>query len=79
MDNPNIEERRSEQIINLLELEERARELLPQMAYDYCATGANDEVTLRENRTAYERITLLPRHSQKCCRLWAGRLRRFAL
>jgi 4-hydroxymandelate oxidase len=47
--------------INLLELEERARELLPRMAYDYYASGANDEVTLRENRTAYERITLLPR------------------
>jgi 4-hydroxymandelate oxidase len=47
--------------INLEELEERARELLPQMAYDYYASGANDEVTLRENRAAYERITLLPR------------------
>jgi isopentenyl diphosphate isomerase/L-lactate dehydrogenase-like FMN-dependent dehydrogenase len=31
------------------------------MAYDYYASGANDEVTLRENRAAYERITLLPR------------------
>ena len=47
--------------INLWELEARARELLPQMAYDYYASGANDEVTLRENRAAYERITLLPR------------------
>ena len=47
--------------INLEKLEERAREVLPQMAYDYYATGANDEVTLRENRAAFERITLLPR------------------
>ena len=47
--------------INLEELEERARKVLPQMAYDYYASGANDEVTLRENRAAYERITLLPR------------------
>jgi isopentenyl diphosphate isomerase/L-lactate dehydrogenase-like FMN-dependent dehydrogenase len=47
--------------INLWELEERARELLPKMAYDYYASGANDEITLRENRAAYERITLLPR------------------
>ena len=46
---------------NLWELEARSRELLPQMAYDYYASGANDEVTLRENRAAYERITLLPR------------------
>src|SRR6202023_3765469 len=53
----------SEQIeaINLLDLEMKARELLPQTAYDYYASGANDEITLRENRVAYERITLLPR------------------
>jgi 4-hydroxymandelate oxidase len=49
------------QAINLGELEERARAVLPQMVYDYYASGANDEVTLRENRAAYERITLLPR------------------
>ena len=36
--------------INLWELETRARELLPQMASDYYASGANDEITLRENR-----------------------------
>jgi 4-hydroxymandelate oxidase len=47
--------------INLLELEINARRLMPQMAYDYYAGGANDEITLRENRVAYERITLLPR------------------
>ena len=47
--------------INLLELEMKARELLPQTVYDYYASGANDEITLRENRLAYERITLLPR------------------
>jgi hypothetical protein len=34
----------------LLELEMKARELLPQTAYDYYAGGANDEITLRENR-----------------------------
>ena len=47
--------------INLLELESKARELLPPAVYDYYAGGANDELTLRENRAAYERITLLPR------------------
>ena len=47
--------------LNLGELEERARAVLSQMAYGYYASGANDEVTLRENRTAYERIALLPR------------------
>jgi isopentenyl diphosphate isomerase/L-lactate dehydrogenase-like FMN-dependent dehydrogenase len=62
---PRMEKRQNigEQIkaINLLELEMKARESLPQTAYDYCASGANDEITLRENRLAYERITLLPR------------------
>ena len=33
----------------------------PQMAYDYYASGANDEITLRENRVACERIALHPR------------------
>src|SRR6516162_8831043 len=47
--------------INLFELEMKARELLPQTAYDHNASGANDEITLRENHMAYERITLLPR------------------
>jgi isopentenyl diphosphate isomerase/L-lactate dehydrogenase-like FMN-dependent dehydrogenase len=46
---------------NLFELEMKARELLPKVPYDYCAGGANDESTLRENHVAYERITLLPR------------------
>jgi 4-hydroxymandelate oxidase len=30
------------------------------MAYDYYAGGANDEISLRENRAAYERIMLPP-------------------
>jgi 4-hydroxymandelate oxidase len=47
--------------INLSELEMKARGSLPQTPYDYYASGANDEITLRENRVAYERITLLPR------------------
>lgn len=46
--------------INSWELEALARKLLPEMAFDYYASGANDEITLRENRAAYERITLLP-------------------
>ena len=53
----------SEQIeaINLFELETKACKLLPQTEYDHYASGANDEITLRENRVAYERIALLPR------------------
>jgi len=44
--------------INLFELEAIAREKLPREAYDYYASGAEDEVTLRENRAAYERLSL---------------------
>ena len=44
--------------VNLFELEAIAREKLAREAYDYYASGANDEVTLRENRAAYDRLTL---------------------
>src|SRR5258708_3893251 len=42
--------------LNLFELEQVAKENLPQMAYDYYRSGAWDEITLRENREAFERI-----------------------
>jgi 4-hydroxymandelate oxidase len=42
--------------LNLFELEKLAKEKLPQSAHDYFASGAWDEVTLRENRAAFERI-----------------------
>ena len=45
-------------LVNLFDYEARAHELLPRMAYDYYASGANDEVTLRENRAAFDRISL---------------------
>jgi 4-hydroxymandelate oxidase len=44
--------------INLLELEALAREKLPAMAFDYFASGAHDEITLRENVAAFDRIAL---------------------
>src|SRR5690606_22802261 len=44
--------------IHLGELEERAAKLLPRMVYDYYAGGAHDEITLRENRTAFQRLHL---------------------
>ena len=31
------------------------------MAFDYYVSGANDQITLRENRAAFDRIQLLPR------------------
>ncbi|MBX3270735.1 MAG: alpha-hydroxy-acid oxidizing protein [Sandaracinaceae bacterium] len=44
--------------INLLELEAAARARLDDNAFDYYASGAHDELTLRENRAAFERIAL---------------------
>jgi 4-hydroxymandelate oxidase len=44
--------------INLYEYEAIAREKLTPMAYDYYASGAHDEITLRENHAAYDRIKL---------------------
>ena len=44
--------------INLFDLEAAARELIPRGAWDYYASGADDEVTLRANRAAYERISI---------------------
>jgi 4-hydroxymandelate oxidase len=44
--------------VNLFELEAAAREKLSRESFDYYASGAQDEVTLRENRAAYDRISL---------------------
>ncbi|HVO43404.1 MAG TPA: alpha-hydroxy acid oxidase [Aggregatilineales bacterium] len=48
-------------LLNLDEYEVAARERMPAMFYDYIAGGANDEVTLRRNREAYDHILLRPR------------------
>jgi len=47
--------------ITLAEYEERARQVLPRMAFDYFAGGAEDEWTIRENRAAFSRYVLRPR------------------
>jgi len=44
--------------INLFDYEAQAHERLPQMVYDYYASGAHDERTLHDNRAAYDRIRL---------------------
>ena len=40
--------------INLYEYEALAQARLTTMAYDYYASGAHDEITLRENHAAYD-------------------------
>ena len=47
--------------VNLDELEPLAAARLDPLAYDYFASGAGDEVTLRRNREAFAELRLLPR------------------
>ncbi|MCG8458561.1 MAG: alpha-hydroxy-acid oxidizing protein, partial [Holophagales bacterium] len=47
--------------INIYDYEKAARARLPKMTYDYYASGAYDEITLRENQSAYDRIRLFHR------------------
>jgi 4-hydroxymandelate oxidase len=49
------------QLVNLFEYEVRAKQQMSQMAWDYYISGAGDEVTLRDNREAFEQIKLRPR------------------
>ena len=44
--------------LNTRELEDLARERLPSFAYDYYASGAQDERTLRDNVEAWSRVPL---------------------
>ena len=48
-------------LVSVFDYEAAAREKLPRTAYDYYRSGANDEITLRDNHAAYERIKLHPR------------------
>ncbi|XP_015942878.1 glycolate oxidase isoform X1 [Arachis duranensis] len=53
--------RMKKQITNVNEYEGIAKEKLPKMVYDYYASGAEDQWTLKENRNAFSRILLRPR------------------
>jgi 4-hydroxymandelate oxidase len=46
------------QLINLFDFEERAHKKLPTPVWDYYSSGAHDEITLKENRSAYDKICL---------------------
>ncbi|HUG78490.1 MAG TPA: alpha-hydroxy acid oxidase [Burkholderiales bacterium] len=47
--------------INIEDLRALAKKRLPRAIFDFFDGGAEDEVTLRENRAAFERVRLLPR------------------
>jgi hypothetical protein len=46
----------SQELVNLDEFEALAKTKLPKMAFDYFASGSEDEYSLRENRNAFSRI-----------------------
>jgi (S)-2-hydroxy-acid oxidase len=50
----------STEIVNVCEYEEAAKHKLPKMVFDYYASGAEDQWTLKENREAFERIRSVP-------------------
>ncbi|XP_058079583.1 peroxisomal (S)-2-hydroxyacid oxidase GLO4-like isoform X1 [Magnolia sinica] len=47
--------------VNINEFQELARQALPKMYYDYYSGGAGDELSLKENVEAFQRITFQPR------------------
>lgn len=47
--------------LNLNDFETLAQRRISQMAYEFVASGAGDEITLRWNRTALEKLALWPR------------------
>src|SRR5947209_10166364 len=48
-------------LVSIEDLRQVARRRLPRAIFDFFEGGAEDEVTLRENRAAFERIRLLPK------------------
>ncbi|HWI14673.1 MAG TPA: alpha-hydroxy acid oxidase [Burkholderiales bacterium] len=46
---------------NIEDLHQLARKRLPRVAYDYLERGAEDDVTMKDNRAVLERIKLRPR------------------
>ena len=49
------------QVVSIEDLRQLARRRLPRAIFDFFDGGAEDEVTLRENRAAFERVRLLPK------------------
>jgi 4-hydroxymandelate oxidase len=50
--------------LNLADYEQAAKDILPAQVFGYYSSGADDEVTLRRNRTDFDRWALRPRMLQ---------------
>lgn len=53
----------SPRIVSIEDFRPAARRRLPKVVFDYLDGGAEGEVTLRENRRAFEEVTLRPRQA----------------
>jgi isopentenyl diphosphate isomerase/L-lactate dehydrogenase-like FMN-dependent dehydrogenase len=53
----------SPRVVNIEDLRRLARRRLPRVVFDYLDGGAEDEITLRQNRAAFEMTTLRPRQA----------------
>ncbi len=49
--------------VNIADLRRMAQKRLPKVVFDYLDGGAEEEVTLKANREAFESITFRPRHA----------------
>src|SRR5262245_45366098 len=54
---------RCPRVVNVQDFRLLARRRLPKVVFDYLDGGAEDEITLRENRRAFEDVTFRPRHA----------------
>src|SRR5947199_10718712 len=48
-------------VVNIEDLRRAAKRRLPRVVFDYIDGGAEDELTLRANRRAFEAVTFRPR------------------
>ena len=58
---PQSERNEALNMVNLDELEERAKEVMPEGAYYYIASGSENEWTWRNNTTAFNHFQIVPR------------------
>jgi len=50
-------------VVNITDLRELSRRRLPRAVFDYLDGGPDDEITLRDNRAAFQDIVFKPRHA----------------
>lgn len=58
---PQSDQNKSLKMINVDELEERAKEVMPEPAYYYIASGSENEWTWRNNTAAFNHFQIIPR------------------